>query len=107
MAMRPIHFYKSTFTFIILLACSLAQSEDQQDFITTSEPMMIPLIEKEMTANFALPVRGDNKSTVEGEFGPPFNIHKAKGNPPISRWDYEQFSVYFESGMVIHSVLKR
>ena len=26
------------------------------------------------------------------------------GKPPISRWDYREFSVYFESGVVVDAV---
>ena len=31
----------------------------------------------------------------------------ALGNPPITRWDYPQFSVYFENDRVLHTVLAR
>jgi len=107
MAMCPNNLNKTTFFLITLMTCCLAYGDDHQQVFTTSEPMMIPLIEKDMSADFFMPVRGDNKSSVESEFGPPFNMHKAKGKPPISRWDYEKFTVYFESGIVIHSVLRR
>jgi len=107
MAMRPINLSKTTFFLITLSTFCLAYADDHQEILTTSEPMMIPLMEKDMSADFFMPVRGDNESSVESEFGPPFNMHKAKGKPPISRWDYEKFTVYFESGIVIHSVLRR
>jgi len=107
MAMRPNHINKTTFFLTTLLTYGLAYGDNHQEVITTSEPMMIPLMEKEMSADFFMPVRGDNEHSVESEFGPPFNMHKAKGKPPISRWEYEKFTVYFESGIVIHSVLRR
>mgnify|MGYP000016902918 FL=1 len=107
MATRPNNINKTTFLLITLLASCLAYSEGHQEVHTTSEPVMIPLIDKDMSADFFMPVRGDSESSVEDEFGPPFNMHKAKGKPPISRWDYEKFTVYFESGIVIHSVLRR
>lgn len=107
MAMRPHKINQITFFFITLLACCLAYGDDHQEIFTSSETIMIPLIEKDMTSNVAMPVRGDNKNTVENEYGSPFNMHKAKGKPPISRWDYELFSVYFESDVVIHSALRR
>ncbi|MNP72185.1 hypothetical protein D3C76_1686850 [compost metagenome] len=37
-------------------------------------------------------------------FGLPDQEHPAVGKPPISRWDYREFSVYFESGQVVDSV---
>jgi len=31
----------------------------------------------------------------------------AVGDPPISRWEYADFTVYFEYDRVVHAVLKR
>jgi hypothetical protein len=53
------------------------------------------------------PNRGSSMSTVESRFGAPSNRHAAIGSPPISRWDYRQFSVYFENDRVLHTVLVR
>ncbi|MDX1379583.1 MAG: hypothetical protein R3233_00615 [Xanthomonadales bacterium] len=52
-----------------------------------------------------LPDNGMNKSTVEARFGAPSNRQGAVGDPPISRWDYADFSVYFEYDLVLFSVL--
>lgn len=51
------------------------------------------------------PVRGSTMATVQDRFGEPTNRHSAVGNPPITRWDYPQFSVYFEHDRVLHAVL--
>ncbi len=51
-----------------------------------------------------LPRRGANMSAVETQFGAPRARHAAVGQPPITRWDYDGFSVYFESSRVIHAV---
>lgn len=53
-----------------------------------------------------LPTTGNTQQHVKQQYGEPEAISKAVGEPPISRWDYSEFSVYFESGTVIHSVLK-
>jgi hypothetical protein len=53
------------------------------------------------------PGRGSTMATVESRYGAPTNRHAAVGNPPITRWDYPQFSVYFENDRVLHSVLVR
>jgi len=37
----------------------------------------------------------------------PAERHEAVGQPPITRWDYPTFSVYFENDRVIHAVAKR
>jgi len=51
------------------------------------------------------PNRGSSMATVESRYGAPSNRHAAIGSPPISRWDYPQFSVYFEHDRVLHTVL--
>ncbi len=51
-----------------------------------------------------LPRRGSSMSAVEARFGAPRARHAAVGQPPITRWDYEGFSVYFEHQHVVHAV---
>ena len=51
-----------------------------------------------------LPRRGASMAQVEERFGEPRARHAAVGQPPITRWDYEGFSVYFEHRHVIHAV---
>jgi len=53
------------------------------------------------------PHRGSTMATVESRYGAPVNRHAAVGNPPITRWDYPQFSVYFENDIVLHTVVVR
>ena len=52
-----------------------------------------------------LPTNGLSKAEVEARFGEPAARHGAVGEPPISRWDYETYSVYFEHDLVLFSVL--
>ena len=54
-----------------------------------------------------LPGRGMSMETVEEKFGPPIEKVEAVGTPPISRWVYHRFTVYFESDRVIHSVVNK
>ena len=53
------------------------------------------------------PSRGSTMNAVAGRFGEPTNRHSAVGDPPITRWDYPQFSVYFEHDRVLHAVMVR
>ena len=53
------------------------------------------------------PNRGSSMAAVQGRFGEPTQRHATIGNPPITRWDYPQFSVYFEHDRVLHAVLVR
>ncbi|MFT7223500.1 MAG: hypothetical protein ACI82Z_001036 [Cellvibrionaceae bacterium] len=51
------------------------------------------------------PRQGMTKSRVEAVFGKPNSRDDAVGEPPISRWIYDGFTVYFEYDRAIHSVL--
>ena len=53
------------------------------------------------------PTRGMSEASVEARFGAPVNKVPAVGEPPISRWEYPGFIVYFEYDLVIHTVVKR
>jgi hypothetical protein len=50
------------------------------------------------------PQRGMHMSAVEQQFGAPVTRHETVGQPPITRWDYSGFSVFFERDIVIHAV---
>lgn len=54
----------------------------------------------------AKPATGMTMATVKSQFGAPQKEQPAKGKPPISSWEYENFVVYFENDHVIHSVVK-
>jgi hypothetical protein len=56
-------------------------------------------------SNGIAPARGMTMSQVTTKFGAPVSKVPAIGNPPISRWEYPSFVVYFEHDHVIHSVV--
>lgn len=60
-----------------------------------------------VTSTLARPHRGMTTAAVQARFGAPKERRAAVGQPPISRWIYPQFVVYFEADRVIHSVVKR
>ncbi|WP_372239460.1 phosphodiesterase [Pseudomonas sp. 2FE] len=68
-----------------------------------AESLEIPLGQQGPTT-IARPARGQAQHAVLERFGLPDEEHPAVGKPPISRWDYREFSVYFESARVIDSV---
>ena len=51
-----------------------------------------------------LPQLGESKRSVLERFGLADEEHPAVGQPPITRWDYREFSVYFEYDHVVNSV---
>ncbi len=52
------------------------------------------------------PVRGMRMDSVEQQFGSPTAKHSPVGDPPISRWEYNGFVVYFEYDRVLHAVVR-
>lgn len=54
-----------------------------------------------------LPGRGMLKDQVEERFGAPLDKVPEVGEPPISSWVYNGFTVYFEYDHVIHAVNHR
>jgi hypothetical protein len=53
------------------------------------------------------PKSGMSMTAVESTYGAPADRRAAVGQPPITRWDYPSFSVYFEHERVIHAVARR
>ena len=51
-----------------------------------------------------LPGRGMTMEQVESRFGTPVEKFSAVGEPPITRWQFPDYTVYFEDEYVIHSV---
>jgi len=61
-------------------------------------------------SNVPRPMRGLRMAQVEQQFGAPTTKHPAVGGgsphrPPITRWDYPAFSVFFERDIVLDSVV--
>ncbi len=53
------------------------------------------------------PGRGLSMDQVENRYGEPTRRYDPVGDPPITRWEYADFVVYFEYRYVIHSVSKK
>lgn len=53
------------------------------------------------------PVRGADQTGVRAQFGEPLRIVGPVGEPPITRWEYDRFTVVFEHRHVVHSVVHR
>ena len=53
------------------------------------------------------PTRGMSQASVESKYGAPSTVRAPVGDPPITRWEYPDFVVFFEYDKVIHAVRKR
>ncbi len=56
-------------------------------------------------ATLEVPSSGMTMEQVSVEYGQARHTLPAVGDPPIIRWDYDGFTVYFEYQRVIHSVI--
>jgi hypothetical protein len=72
-----------------------------------AETLLIDGIAQEGPSADSRPKAGQTMTAVEAKFGVPAEKRGAVGEPPITRWDYAQFSVYFEHDRVIHAVAHR
>ena len=52
------------------------------------------------------PARGMTMATVEQRWGEPASRSAAVGQPPITRWEYPGFVVFFEYRHVVHAVAR-
>lgn len=55
--------------------------------------------------NIQTPRNGLSMSQVRQQFGSPASEVPAVGDPPISRWEYDGFSVFFEHDLALHAVI--
>jgi hypothetical protein len=58
-------------------------------------------------SNDGRPTRGMTQASVESKYGSPTSVNAPVGDPPITRWEYADFVVFFEYDKVIHAVIKR
>ena len=69
-----------------------------------AETLQMPTQERELIS-IQLPGRGMSMVAVEERFGSPRERVEEVGEPPITRWVYDDFTVYFEYQYVIHAVM--
>jgi hypothetical protein len=96
--MKSVH--KLLISGILLLAISAPAASQTE---TTSVDYMPP-----NTAEGVLrPTAGLSQDQVLNQFGEPLQRVAPVGEPPISRWVYDLYTVYFEHQYVIHSVVHK
>ncbi len=72
--------------------------------IAGADSLLIDGIDVARSSSHMRPTRGASMATVEARFGSPSQQQAAVGAPPITRWDYPGFVVFFEHDRVIHTV---
>lgn len=88
---------------VLLLGIGLAAPLAAEQLQMPAEGQDVPQSQSSME----MPVKGMSKQQVEQIYGEPRQRLAPVGDPPISRWAYEHYTVYFEYSHVIHSVANR
>lgn len=70
----------------------------------SADTLLIQSIDAAQATAADRPRRGRSMKDVEARFGTPTTRSAAVGKPPITRWDYPDFVVYFEYDHVIDAV---
>lgn len=73
----------------------------------SADTLLLDSVDQAQVDGDLQPMRGMSMQAVEARFGQPSQRRAAVGKPPITRWEYPQFVVYFEYQHVIHAVRKR
>jgi hypothetical protein len=83
---------------VLLIGCAIAGGAGAETVVVDGQ------VQVEQTA-VSRPGKGTTMHEVEAKFGQPEKRYSAVGKPPITRWDYPSFSVFFEFNRVVHSVV--
>jgi hypothetical protein len=93
---------------IIALGLSLAHGVAKADVLATPEETRTAAAAP--ATPVSLPPKGSSMTSVEKKFGTPREKHSPRGgdspkHPPITRWDYDGFAVFFEHDKVVDAVI--
>ncbi len=87
-------------TLVLVFSASLTQID-----ITRADVLLIE--EVRQSGHLNLPTNGMNRNEVQARYGEPKNKLDAVGDPPITQWKYDSWSVYFEYDLVLFTVLHK
>jgi|HigsolmetaGSP11D_1036233.scaffolds.fasta_scaffold00152_7 hypothetical protein len=75
--------------------------------LALADTLMIEKVSSDAATAAQRPSRGMTMKQVAARYGEPAQKLPAVGNPPITRWVYDDYTVYFEHDKVLHSVAQR
>ncbi len=82
----------------VLAACAVSATASAETVVINGQLHVAP-------TSIPHPHRSQTMHQVEQRFGTPEKRFAAVGRPPITRWDYRNFSVFFEYNRVVHAVV--
>lgn len=88
----------------VVAAASFAAPLPAQSDRAQGDRLIIDNVNQADATTGVRPNRGMSMETVESRWGAPMTKRNAVGDPPITRWEYDTFVVYFEYRNVIHAV---
>ena len=74
--------------------------------VTLSADVLL-IEEVRQAGSMDVPDNGMTQADVRARFGEPVKVYSAIGDPPITRWEYDRWSVYFEYETVLFTVLHK
>lgn len=86
-------------SFSIILCAGLALPVSADTLDMPQEP-----VTGRVEIDSSLPTRGMTMDSVMERYGAPLDRVDPVGDPPITRWKYDGFTVFFEHKWVIHTV---
>ncbi|HEX5488687.1 MAG TPA: hypothetical protein VFX04_06035 [Rhodanobacteraceae bacterium] len=94
---------------LLLPAPAHAETLQTQTQTTTHSESLRAKVQQEQGMN--MPRRGMSMAQVKQAYGAPVKVLPTRGGsskfqPPIHRWEYAKYIVYFEYKHVIHSVMR-
>jgi len=93
---------KSILPTLLLFAVAV---DAQQSGTPRSDVLLMDRVDR--TAHVPVPQRGLSMDRVKERYGAPERRVGPVGDPPITRWVYADYTVYFEGNRVIHAVVNR
>ena len=89
-------------TFVVALSLTVALA--LPGWAVLADTLLIENVDSARPTATERPARGSSMSRVEARFGAPASRSGPIGQPPITRWEYPGFVVFFEYDHVVHSV---
>ncbi len=75
--------------------------------VASADSLIIEGLDQAQVTAAERPARGMTMDRVASKWGAPAAKDAAIGQPPITRWEYSNFVVFFEYDHVVHAVTKR
>ena len=92
-------------TRIVLALICTGLAATMWPFSLTADVLLIE--EVRQSDRMEVPDNGMTTTEVRTRFGNPVKVYSPVGDPPITRWEYEDWSVYFEYEVVLFTVLHK